>query len=72
MRVWERGTGITLACGTGTCAAVVAAILNGFADKSADVDLDGGSLHIDWAGSSKDHVYMTGPAVKVFEGDISL
>ena len=41
MRVWERGTGITLACGTGTCAAVVAAILNGFADKSADVDLDG-------------------------------
>lgn len=46
--------------------------MNGFADKSADVDLDGGSLHIDWAGSSKDHVYMTGPAVKVFEGDISL
>ena len=51
---------------------VRSATYDGFADKSADVDLDGGSLHIDWAGSSKDNVYMTGPAVKVFEGDISL
>ena len=69
MRVWERGTGITMACGTGTCATVVAAILNHLTDGYADVDLDGGTLHIEWDGSPESHVFMTGPAVKVFEGD---
>lgn len=69
MRVWERGTGITMACGTGTCATVVAAILNGFVEKEAEVILDGGNLHILWEGNSSDHVFMTGPAEKVFEGE---
>ncbi len=69
MRVWERGTGITMACGTGTCATVVAAILNHLTDGYADVDLDGGTLHIEWDGNPESHVFMTGPAVKVFEGD---
>ncbi len=69
MRVWERGTGITMACGTGTCATVVAAILNGLTVDYADVDLDGGTLHIEWDGNPESHVFMTGPAVKVFEGD---
>lgn len=69
MRVWERGTGITMACGTGTCATVVAAILNGRTKDYADVDLDGGVLHIEWDGKPESHVFMTGPAVKVFEGD---
>lgn len=72
MRVWERGTGITLACGTGTCATVVAAVLNGLTADYADVDLDGGTLHIEWAGKPEDHVFMTGPAVKAFEGDYAL
>ena len=69
MRVWERGTGITMACGTGTCATVVAAILNGRTKDYADVDLDGGVLHIEWDGKPESHAFMTGPAVKVFEGD---
>ncbi len=72
MRVWERGTGITMACGTGTCATVVAAILNGFTKDYADVDLDGGTLHIEWDGNPESHVFMTGPAVKVFEGEYFL
>ena len=69
MRVWERGTGITMACGTGTCATVVAAILNGKVKDFADVDLDGGQLHIEWDGNPESHVFMTGPAKKVFEGE---
>lgn len=69
MRVWERGTGVTMACGTGTCATVVAAILNGIVSKEAEVILDGGKLHISWSGNMYDHVFMTGPAEKVFEGD---
>lgn len=72
MRVWERGTGITMACGTGTCATVVAAILNGLTKDYADVDLDGGTLHIEWDGNPESHVFMTGPAVKVFEGEYEL
>lgn len=72
MRVWERGTGITMACGTGTCATVVAAILNGLIKNEADVTLDGGSLHISWNGGASDHVFMTGPAVKVYEGDYEI
>lgn len=69
MRVWERGTGVTMACGTGTCATVVAAILNGFVEGEAEVILDGGNLHISWDGDSSAHVFMTGPAEKVFEGE---
>lgn len=72
MRVWERGTGITLACGTGTCATVVAAILNGKTTKEADVDLDGGRIHIEWDGNPEHHVFMTGPAVKAFEGEYEI
>ena len=68
MRVWERGAGITLACGTGACATVVAAIINGLSGNEADVVLDGGTLHISWEGKSDSHVFMTGPADKVFEG----
>ena len=66
MRVWERGSGITLACGTGTCATVVAANLNGLAEKTATVHLDGGDLKIDWRADN--HIYMTGAAEKVFDG----
>ena len=66
MRVWERGSGITLACGTGTCATVVAANLNNLADKIATVHLDGGDLKIEWGADN--HIYMTGAAEKVFDG----
>ena len=69
MRVWERGTGVTMACGTGTCATVVAAILNGLVEGEAEVILDGGNLHISWEGDSSAHVFMTGPEEKVFEGE---
>ena len=69
MRVWERGAGETLACGTGACASVVACNLNGYTDKNVTVELLGGNLNIDW--SNKDnHVYMKGPATTVFEGEI--
>ena len=68
MRVWERGTGETLACGTGACAAVVAAVLNGFTGRKVEVSLAGGKLNIFW--NPKDnHVYMTGPATFVYEGE---
>ena len=66
MRVWERGAAVTLACGTGACATLVAASLNNLADKKADIGLDGGTLHVEWKGDNR--VYMTGPAEKVFEG----
>ena len=70
MRVWERGAGETLACGTGACASVVASILNGYINRKATVELLGGNLDIEW--SEKDnHVYMTGPAKTVFEGVIN-
>ena len=74
MRVWERGTGETLACGTGTCATVVAAILNGRVDagEKITVHLLGGDLEIVWSGNESDSVFMTGPAETVFEGDIEL
>lgn len=71
MRVWERGTGETLACGTGCCATVVAAILNGLTDNEVTVKLLGGSLLIRWDRSTN-LLYMTGPAVTVFEGTIDL
>ena len=69
MRVWERGSGITLACGTGACATAVAANLNNFAEKSVEVRLDGGSLKIDW--KEDNHIYMTGAAEKVFSGQLN-
>lgn len=67
MRVWERGAGETLACGTGACAAVVACVLNGYTEREALVELRGGNLRINWD-SASNHVYMTGPAVTVFSG----
>ncbi|MEZ3420319.1 MAG: diaminopimelate epimerase [Eubacterium sp.] len=72
MRVWERGTGETLACGTGTCATVVAAILNGYADHDVTVHLLGGKLKAGWSGNEQDSVFMTGPAEYVFSGEIDL
>lgn len=68
MRVWERGSGETLACGTGACATAVAANLAGKAGREVTVTLLGGDLHIRWD-ETDGHVYMTGPAVIVFEGD---
>ena len=67
MRVWERGAGITLACGTGACASVVAGVLNGKCDRTCTVELPGGCLQITWS-QEDNHVYMTGPATEVFEG----
>ena len=70
MRVWERGSGITMACGTGSCATLVAAVLNKKTDRKATLELDGGDLIIEWA---DDHcVYMSGPAEKVFSGTYCL
>ena len=69
MRVWERGAGETLACGTGACAVTVATVLNGLCDKKVTVKLLGGDLEVEW-NENDNHVYMTGPAVKVFEGEI--
>ncbi len=71
MRVWERGSGETLACGTGACATAVATILNGLCDEEVLIHLRGGDLTIRWDKESN-HVYMTGPAVIVFEGEIAL
>lgn len=69
MRVWERGAGETLACGTGACAATVACHLLGVTTNTVEVELLGGTLTIEW--NKRDgHVYMTGPAVTVFEGEI--
>lgn len=70
-RVWERGSGITLACGTGACATAVAAALTGRSGRKSTVAMDGGMLHIEWS-ESDNHVYMTGPAAFVFEGEIAL
>lgn len=71
MRVWERGAGETLACGTGASAAAVAASLLGLTDRRVTVHLKGGKLLINWL-SKNGHVYMTGPAVKVFEGTFQI
>jgi diaminopimelate epimerase len=71
MRVWERGAGITLACGTGACAAVVAGVLNGKCDRTCTVELPGGCLRIHWS-ETDNHVYMTGPAKEVFQGNYEL
>jgi diaminopimelate epimerase len=66
-RTWERGSGETLACGTGACAATVASVLNGETDRCVTVHLLGGDLEVEWA--DDEHVYMTGPAVEVFRGE---
>ncbi len=66
MRVWERAAGLTLACGTGACASVVAGVLAGKSDRCATVHLPGGDLLIDWREDG--NVYMTGPAEEVFRG----
>ncbi|CAM3618970.1 diaminopimelate epimerase [Pseudomonas sp. BIGb0427] len=71
LRVWERGAGETQACGTGACAAAVAAISQGWMDSPLLIDLPGGRLSIEWAGPGKP-VLMTGPAVRVFEGQVRL
>jgi diaminopimelate epimerase len=67
MRVWERGAGITLACGTGACATAVAARLRGLVDDAVEVELPGGTVRIEWDGEGE--VYLSGPAVDVFEGE---
>lgn len=71
MRVWERGAGETLACGTGACAVLVASVLNGVSERKATVKLIGGDLLIEW-NEQDNHVYMTGPATKVFDGEIKI
>ena len=69
MRVWERGSGETLACGTGACAVAVASILNGYTEREVEIRLLGGNLQIEW-NEEDNHVYMTGPAAVVFDGEI--
>ena len=69
MRVWERGAGETLACGTGACASVVACVLNNLTERNVNVELLGGKLEIEW-NKNDNHIYMTGPAVTVFEGEL--
>jgi len=69
MRVWERGSGETMACGTGACASVVAGVLNGLIARKTTVELLGGELEIEWK-EADNHVYLTGPATTVFEGTI--
>ena len=69
MRVWERGTGETLACGTGACATLVGCCLNNLTERKAYIELLGGTLEIEWS-QEDNHVYMTGPAITVFEGEL--
>ena len=71
MRVWERGAGETLACGTGACGVTVASVLNNYTHRKVTVKLIGGDLEIEW-NKEDNHVYMTGPAITVFEGEIEL
>jgi diaminopimelate epimerase len=74
MRVWERGSGETWACGTGACAALVAAVLTNHSERTATVELRGGNLEIEWRADGPDanHVFMTGNAVEVFSGAVEL
>lgn len=68
MKVWERGSGATLACGTGACASVVAGGINGYTNEKVTVELPGGKLQVQW--KEDNHIYMTGPAIKIFDGEI--
>lgn len=70
-RVWERGSGITMACGTGACATAVAAFKKGISWRSTDIMMDGGTLHIEYS-EADGHVYLSGPAAFVFEGETEL
>ena len=70
-RVWERGSGITMACGTGACATAVAAAITGRATRTSDIVMDGGTLHIEWR-EADNHVYLSGPAAFSFEGEVAL
>jgi len=74
MRVWERGSGETLACGTGACASLVAGVLTGRAERRATLELRGGKLEIEWCerGHNANHVMMTGEAVEVYSGEVEL
>ena len=74
MRVWERGSGETWACGTGACAALVAAVLTNHSERTATVELRGGNLEIEWRADGVDanHVFMTGDAVEVFRGEVEI
>jgi diaminopimelate epimerase len=69
LRVWERGAGLTLACGTGACAALVAAVKRGHCDRKALVEVDGGMLDIEWAANNR--LYLTGPVAETFTGALS-
>jgi diaminopimelate epimerase len=71
MHVWERGAGATLACGTGACATVVAAVLEGRTERKCTVELPGGPLEIEWR-ESDNRVIMTGPAELVFDGVVAV
>ncbi|EOS58003.1 diaminopimelate epimerase [Paenibacillus barengoltzii] len=71
MRVWERGAGPTLACGTGACATLVSSVLNGLTDRAAWIGLKGGDLFIEWD-ERDNHVYMTGPAEAVYKGNVEV
>ena len=71
MRVWERGTGETLACGTGCCATLVASVLNGMTDRKATIHVLGGDIDCEWK-EEDSHVYMTGPSETVFTGEIEV
>ena len=70
-RVWERGSGITMACGTGACATAVAAAITGRATRKSEIVMDGGTLHIEW-NEADNHVYLSGPAAFAFEGEVAL
>lgn len=70
MRVWERGAGITLACGTGACASVVAGVLTQRCDRQVTVELPGGCLQVEWSATDQ-RLYMTGPAQRVFQGELT-
>ena len=70
MRVWERGAGETLACGTGACGALIASVLNGYTSRNVTIHLLGGDLNIEW-NENDNHVYMTGSATTVFEGELN-
>ena len=69
MRVWERGAGETMACGTGACGVAVAAFLNGYTQREVEIELLGGKLNVEW-NQDDNHIYMTGPATTVYTGEI--